>query len=169
MSKTLRALALAAALLGVPAAAQAQGGATLGPQLVYHDDFDFGIGAALTVSADGIDPRVDFMADFAWFFPGREGLSYFELNGNLLYDFTLEGSTATPFALAGLNLASWSYDAGFGPGNGGGDNTELGLNLGGGIKFDAGTFRPMIGVRLQIEGGEGVVIFGTVPFALQGN
>ena len=168
MSKTLRALALAAALLTVPAAVQAQG-ATLGPQLAYHDDFDFGIGAALTMSADAIDPRVDFMADFAWFFPDLEGLSYFELNGNLLYDFILEGSTATPFALAGLNLASLSYDSGFGPGNGGGDNTELGLNLGGGIKFNAGSFRPMVGVRFEIEGGEGVVVFGTVPFALQGS
>lgn len=164
MNKTLRALAFAAALVAVPAAVQAQG-ATLGPQLAYHDDFDFGIGAALTVSADGIDPRVDFMADFAWFFPDVDGIDYFELNGNLLYDFVLEGSTVVPFALAGLNLASISV----GEGPGSGDNTELGLNLGGGIKFDVGTFRPMVGAHFEIEGGEGVVIFGTVPFALSGS
>lgn len=168
MNKTLRALAFAAALVAVPAAVQAQG-STLGPQLAYHDDFDFGIGAALTLSADAIDPRVDFMADFAWFFPDLTGLDYFELNGSLLYDFVLEGSTVVPFALAGLNIASISYDAGVGPGGGGNSNTELGLNLGGGIKFDVGTFRPMVGARIEIEGGEGVVIFGTVPFALSGS
>lgn len=162
MNKTLRALAVAAALVAIPAAAEAQ--ATLGPQLAYHDDFDFGLGAALTVPADAIDPRVDFMADFAWFFPDVDGIDYFELNGNLLYDFILEGSTATPFALAGLNIASISLDT-----PGGGDNTELGLNLGGGIKFNAGTFRPAVGVRFEIEGGEGAVIFGTIPFALQGS
>ncbi len=164
-NKTLRALALAAALCAVPAAVQAQG-ATLGPQIAYHDDFDFGIGAALTMSADVIDPRVDFMADFAWFFPDIDGLDYFELNGNLLYDFVLEGSTAVPFALGGLNIASMSVDAGeFGSA----DNTEIGLNLGGGVKFNAGNFRPMVGARFEIEGGEGVVIFGTVPFALSGS
>ena len=167
MKRIFSALSVAAALVAFPAFAEAQ--ATLGPQIAYHNDFDFGIGAALTVSADAIDPRVDFMADFVWFFPDPAGLNYFELNGNLLFDFVVEGSTVTPFALGGLNIASWSYDSGFGPGNGGGDNTELGLNLGGGIKFDLGTFRPMLGVRLEIEGGDGFVIFGTVPFALQGS
>lgn len=163
MIRTFRALAVAAALVAVPAAANAQ--ATLGPMLAFHDDADFGIGAALTVSADAIDPRVDFMADFAWFFPDLEGLDYFELNGNLLYDFLLEESTAVPFVLGGLNIASSSYDP---PGPGGGaDNTEIGLNLGGGIKFNAGTFRPMVGARFEISGGEGVVIFGTIPFALE--
>jgi hypothetical protein len=163
MNKTLRALAVAAALVAVPSFAQAQ--ATLGPQVAYHNDFDFGVGAALTLSADAIHEQVDFLFDFAWFFPDVEGVDYFELNGGLLYDFLVEGSTVTPFALAGLNVASISVDTPLG----GGDNTELGLNLGGGLKFNAGTLRPMVGVRLEIEGGDGFVIFGTIPFNLQGS
>lgn len=166
MNKTLRTLALAAALLAVPSFAQAQ--ATLGPQLAYHDDADFGIGAALTLSADAIHEQVDFMFDFAWFFPENDAIDYFELNGGLLYDFIVEGSTVTPFALGGLNIASWSVDSGF-PGAEGLDGTELGLNLGGGLKFNAGTLRPMVGVRFEIEGGEGFVLFGTIPFNLQGS
>jgi hypothetical protein len=163
MNKTLRALAIAAALVAVPSFAQAQ--ATLGPQVAYHNDFDFGVGAALTLSADAIHEQVDFLFDFAWFFPEVDGVDYFELNGGLMYDFLLEESTVTPFALAGLNVASISVDTPFG----GGDNTELGLNLGGGLKFNAGSLRPTVGVRLEIEGGDGFVIFGTIPFNLQGS
>lgn len=162
MTRTFKALALAAALVAVPSLAQAQ--ATLGPQIAYHNDFDFGVGAALTLSADAIHEQVDFLFDFVWFFPEVEGIDVFELNGGLLYDFILDESTVTPFALAGLNLASFSFDA---PGV---DNqTELGLNLGGGLKFNAGTLRPMVGVRLELEGGDGFVIFGTIPFNLQGS
>ncbi|MEX0837280.1 MAG: hypothetical protein WD101_03030 [Gemmatimonadota bacterium] len=163
MTRTFKALAIAAALVAVPSFAQAQ--ATLGPQIAYHNDFDFGVGAALTLSADAIHEQVDFLFDFAWFFPEVDGVDYFELNGGLVYDFILDESTVTPFALAGLNVASISVDTPLG----GGDNTELGLNLGGGLKFNAGALRPMVGVRLEIEGGDGFVIFGTIPFALQGS
>lgn len=166
MNRTFKALAIVAALVAVPSAAQAQ--ATLGPQIAYHNDWDFGLGAALTLSADAIHEQVDFMFDFAWFFPESDAIDYFELNGGLLYDFILDESTVTPFALAGLNVASWSVDDTF-VGGQGLDGTELGLNLGGGLKFNAGTLRPMVGVRLEVEGGDGFVIFGTIPFNLEGS
>ena len=65
-----------------------------------------------------------------------------------------------PFALAGLNIARASA--------GDFSNTEIGLNVGGGIKFEAGAFQPLVGVRLELEGGDGFVIFGAVPFRLGG-
>ena len=102
MSRTLRALAMAAALVAVPGLVQAQ--ATLGPTIAYHDDVHFGIGAALTLPIEAIDENVGLLADFLIFFP-EEGLDYFEINGNLTYDFALEDSNAVPFGLAGLNIA----------------------------------------------------------------
>jgi hypothetical protein len=159
MTRTLRALAVAAALVAVPGFAQAQ--ATLGPTLAFHNDFDFGVGAALTMPLEGIDERVGVLADFIIFFPG-DNVDYLEFNGNLTYDFAIEDSSIVPFALAGLNIARYSIDV-VGVS---GSETNLGLNLGGGVKFTAGNLRPTVGLRLEIEGGDGFVIFGSLPFAL---
>jgi hypothetical protein len=132
---------------------------TLGPTLAYHDDADFGIGAALGLPLDSFGEGVGFLADFIWFFP--EFVDYWELNGNVTYDLPLEDSTIVPFVLGGLNIAHASVT--------GASNTELGLNLGGGIEFDAGTFRPSVGLRVELSGGEGFVFFGTLPFAMGQN
>lgn len=147
-----------ALLAWTPGLAQAQ--ATLGPVLAYHDDAEaIGIGAALGVPLDELGAGVGLLGDFIWFFP--DGFDYWEINGNLTYDFPLQQSTIIPFVLAGLNIARASAD-GFG------GDTQLGLNLGAGIEFDAGTMRPSVGLKVELEGGEGFVIFGTLPFALGG-
>ncbi|MEX2465519.1 MAG: hypothetical protein WD995_01330 [Gemmatimonadota bacterium] len=161
MIRTLRALAVAAALVAVPGFAQAQ--TTLGPTVAYHNDFDFGIGAALGLPFGAAHPNVGFLGDFLIFFPDAPGVDFLEINGNLTYDIPIEDAAVLPFALAGLNIARISFDSNALP-----SNTEIGLNVGGGIKFDAGVFRPMVGIRLEIEGGDGFVIFGSVPFALGG-
>lgn len=159
MARTLRALAVAAALVAVPGFAEAQ--ATLGPTLAYHDDFDLGIGAALTLPLEAVDPAIGVLADFIIFFPEQD-FDYFEVNGNMTYDFEIEDSNVVPFALAGLNIARVSIDvAGVSD-----SNTDMGLNLGGGLKFNAGNFRPMVGLRLVFRDNSGFVIFGSLPFAL---
>lgn len=106
---------------------------------------------------------VDFLGDFTFFFPDVEGLDYWELNGNITYAIPVEGSSVAPFFLGGLNVAHVSVD---GVGIGDSSNTELGLNLGGGIKFDAGTLEPIVGGRVELSGGEGFVIFASLPFNL---
>lgn len=160
MTRTLRVLAAAAALAAAPGLAQAQ--VTFGPTLAYHNDADFGLGAALGVPLPEMHPNLGFVADFVVFFPDAAGLDLFEINGGVTYDLPVEGATVLPFALAGLNIARFSVDvAGVSA-----SNTELGLNIGGGIKFDAGPVRPMVGLRLEIEGGDGFVFFGTIPFAI---
>jgi hypothetical protein len=160
MHKRLSAIIAVAALVVAPGLASAQ--VSLGPVLAYHDDFDFGIGAAIGLPIEQIHPQVDFLGDFVFFFPEADGLDYFEINGNLTYDFLVEDASVTPFALGGLSIARASVDTPFG----GGDETEFGLNLGGGIKFNAGTLTPAVGAKFEISGGEGFVIFGVLPFAL---
>jgi hypothetical protein len=148
---------LAAALTWVPGAVQGQ--ATLGPTLAYHDDADFGIGATLGIDASSLGAGVGFVGDFIIFFPEGD-VDYLEFNANLTYDFPLQQSTVVPFALAGLNIARASL--------GDMSDTELGLNLGGGVEFSAGSFRPSAGLRVEIEGGDGFVFFVSLPFALGG-
>lgn len=151
-----------AALVLAPGAASSQ--ATLGPLLAYHDDVDFGIGVALGLPVTSIEPGAGLLADFVWFFPEGTGTDYWEINGNATYDFPLQNSTVLPFVLAGLNIGHFSIDTGT---ISGGD-TELGLNLGGGIEFDAGSFRPSAGLRVTLGGYEGFVLFITLPFELGG-
>lgn len=142
-----------AALLAAPVTVSGQ--TTIGPVLAYENDANFGIGASLGTALNDLGNGFGLLADFLIFFP--EAGDYLELNGNVTYDFPLEDSSAVPFILGGLNLARASTDLG-------GSNTSLGLNLGGGIDFDLGNFRPTAGIRAQLEGGDGLVFFVTLPF-----
>lgn len=158
--RKLFAVLLGAAVLTFPAQAEAQ--ASIGPTLAWHDDFDLGIGAMAEVGVPALASEASVLADFTFFFPDQDNLDYFEINGNLKWEFPgVEGPVA-PFALGGLNFARVSRD----------DldvsNSEIGLNIGGGIEFNAGAFTPMVGGRFEIEGGEGFVLFGTLPFGLGG-
>lgn len=153
-------LALAGLLaLSTPAQSQVSFGATA----AYHDDFDVGLGPILEFPLPQLHENVRAQGEFIWFFPG-DGLDYFEVNGNVLYDFEVEDQSFTPFVLGGLNLARVSldtegsefmdYDA---------SSTELGLNLGAGLTFATeSSLRPSVGARVEVSGGEGVVIFGSV-------
>lgn len=159
---------LCALMLGVlanPRAAEAQ--VQIGPTLAYHDDFDVGLGGTLNVQMPALGDRIGFMADVLVFFPDVEGLNYLEFNGNVTYDFPLTNENVRPFVLVGLNVARASVDA-VGAIEGG-DNTEIGLNLGGGMAFDLAAMRPTVGARLEVSGGEGLVLFLTVPFEVGGN
>lgn len=161
MNRVLRSGLLALALVAVPATAQAQ--VTLGPTLAYHDDADLGIGATVGLPLTALHEQINFLGDLVIFFP--EGFDYFEVNANLTYDIPVENASVLPFVLGGLNIARASVD--LGPGLDGSD-TQMGLNLGGGIKFDAGPVRPTVGLRLELDGGDGFVFFGTIPFVLGG-
>jgi hypothetical protein len=102
------------------------------------------------------------MADFLIFFPDFS--DYFELNANLTYDFSLQESTAVPFILGGLTLGHSSAEVlGISV-----SDTALRLNLGGGVQFDAGTLRPMAGMRVELGDGDALILFASLPFALGG-
>lgn len=152
----------AAALFSL-APLSAQGQVLLGPTLAFHGDFDFGVGATVGFAADNITEGFGFMGDILFYFPDVG--SFLEFNANATYDFPLEDSTVLPFVLGGLNFARYSVDI-LGQDF---SSTDVNLNLGGGIAFDAGSFRPKAGVRLVVGGGSAVVIFATLPFVVGGN
>lgn len=156
MRKLVSGFAAAALLALVPTGAQAQ--VQLGPTLAIHEDFDFGIGATLGVAPAELGAGVGFMGDFVFYFP--DAGDYFEINGNVTYDFPLENSTVVPFVLGGLNIGRYSLEV-----NGvDASNTEVGINLGGGLVFDAGSFRPSVAAKIDIGAYEGFVVFATLPF-----
>lgn len=148
-----------AALVAAPSSAEAQ--VRFGGTVAYHLDLEaLGVGAVVKAPLPALHENVGIMGDFTWYFP--DGFDYFEVNGNLTYDFLMEDSSITPFALGGLVIARTSFDSEevFGV-DIGGSSTDVGLNLGGGIAFE-GSLSPMVGAKLEIQDGSGFVIFGSV-------
>ncbi len=161
MRKLVCSMIAAAVIVALPGQAEAQG-AAIGPTVAWHDDFDVGIGAMADIGLPAVAPGAGILADFTYFFPSEDNLNYFEINGNFRWEFPGAELAVVPFAMAGLNWARFSRD----------DidisDSEVGLNLGGGLKFNAGTLEPIVGARFEIDGGEGFVLFGTLPFSLGG-
>ena len=148
------------------AAAPAQSQIYLGPEVAWNDDADLGIGAGVEFDLPSLYPGIAFHGDFIYFFP--DGFDYFEFNTNLTYDFPLEDAPVVPFALAGLNIGRVSVDTGdsgidpeFGVSV---SDTEVGLNLGGGVKFNVGSFNPRVAARFVLGGTETFTIFALLPF-----
>lgn len=160
MIKKLTFAAIAGSVF-ILAPAQAQAQLRVGPTVAFHDDFDFGVGAMVGFGLPALGDGVNFLGDFTYFFPDVDNFDYLELNGNIAADIPIEGSAVAPFVLGGLNVARVSVDN---PTLGDASNTELGLNLGGGIRFAAGALEPMVGARVELSGGEGFVLFASLPF-----
>ena len=163
MKKTSLFLLAAALFAGAPAIAQAQTYA--GPVVAFHDDFDFGVGAYLSIPMPSWHENLGILVDGEIFFPGDD-VSYFTANGGVSWRFP--GASVTPFAMAQLAIRRWSWDYD-GPGSDLVDtsSTDIGLNLGGGISFP-GALRPSVGARLEIGDGSGFAIFGALGFPLGG-
>lgn len=88
-------------------------------------------------------------------------MSYFEANGSVFYRFEVDSDELSPFAMGGLNIAHLS------PGEGRVSDTDLGINLGGGVIFlDLGPWCPSVGLKIELGGGDGFVLFGALGFPL---
>ncbi len=85
----------------------------------------------------------------------------------MVYNFPVSAdSPVAPFALAGLNWSRTSIDLGgtFGSVS----NSDIGLNLSGGVNFNAGSLSPFAGAKVEKQDGTGFVIFGGIGFAIGG-
>lgn len=160
LRKVTAVLGAAAVFALAPLPAQSQ--IYLGPEVAWNDDADLGIGAGVEFDLPSLYPGIAFHGDFLYFFP--DGYDYFEFNTNLTYDFPLEDASVVPFALAGLNIANVSFDNDT-PGVGGDSNTDVGFNLGGGVKFNLGSFQPRVAARFAL-GNDSFTIFGFLPFRI---
>lgn len=145
---------LGAALVCTPSGASGQ--ALFGAEALFGTDTDFGLGGRVHLDLGTAAP-LDFQGGFNLFFPDGP-VDYWEINANLWYNFeTLEGSTALPYLGGGLNIGHVSAAEGF-------DETDLGVNLGGGVKFGFTNTIPFLEARVTLGGVEQFVIGGGVLF-----
>jgi hypothetical protein len=164
--ETMKKLLCALALFGMMAVPGLVGAQTVvGPQAAFHDDVDFGVGGFVSIPVPSLDPNLSIVPSFMYYFPDGN-FDYWELNGDVVYNFEVSDETPVlPFAFGGLNIARVS-----GPSVTVGqvtidnDQTEIGLNLGGGITFRAESVRPFVGAKFQIGDIDGFVVFGGVGF-----
>lgn len=170
MRKLLTTTSLVIMLLA-PTALAAQ--VNLGGQLSFADDFDLGIGARATFGLPTSAP-LEIITTVDYFFPdGVTGvdINYWEINANLVYLFEIPSSTVAPYAGGGLNYAHASFSTD--PSEFGvelpaveGSQSDLGLNLLGGAKFNLGSITPFGELRIELNGGEQVVLSGGALFRL---
>lgn len=162
--KLFSALALAVVVAAlVPVAVVAQTPIRFGAQINFADDADLGIGARIKADTPRLisGAPLSIIGSFDFYFPGNN-VTYFELNGNVAYNFTIAGSPLRPYAGGGLNIARASVDV---PGGGSVSNTDIGLNLLGGITFrPMGRVQPFVELKFEAGGGEQVIVTGGLYF-----
>lgn len=157
MRNAYRALALTMAMVAAPTIARAQ---TMGvPPFHFGAQADFatdgsvfGVGGRVEYGLTSMVPSLTdfrFVGSFDVFFPSAG--SYWEINPGVATSFNLANAPVKPYAGAGLNIAH------------GTGNTDIGLNLFGGVKFKAmGTLTPFAEARLELGGGENFIITGGI-------
>jgi len=149
-------------LLAVPGALQAQAVSVAGGLLAYHTDLEaVGVGAYFSVPLSSVHENLSLKPDFTFYFPDVG--NYWELNGDAVWRFELaDNPSLIPFALGGISIAHASVDVGTTTVS----DTDVGINLGGGIIFPLGTVRPVLGAKFEIQDDTGFVILGGLGFPL---
>jgi hypothetical protein len=148
--------ATAALLVMTPAALAAQ--VNLGGQASWADDADLGLGARVAVGLPAVP--LEAIGSFDYFFPDGD-VDYWEINANVAYSFSLPASPVTPYAGGGLSYAHVSADL---PTGGSASDSEVGLNVLGGVKFSLPRLQPFAEARVELGGGEQFVLTGGLMF-----
>ena len=145
----LPSLTVSALLLFAPAlSAQAY----VGVQADWGSETDFGVGGRVLANIERAN--LEFVGSFDLYFPDGP-IDFWEINGNLFYHFHISNNPSfLPYVGGGLNIASISN---------GGDTTEAGLGLGGGIRFPLERLSPFVEVRTAISDFDQTVLtFGVL-------
>lgn len=150
-------LFLGLALLAAPPV-QAQADFKLGPRVTADQgDISDAPGSSLAI---GVDARVrseDFpiQANGAFdYYPADDDLSFYTFDVNLVYLFTGDEQSATPYAGLGLGATRTASDLDVAGEAFDESNTELGVNLVGGVEFNLGGITPF--VQGQFTNGEDI-------------
>lgn len=139
----------------------------LGAQLSYGDDSDLGLGARLEVgvpnlfTSTGALANTYFIGSFDYFFIDCDECTYWEINANLAVPVAASG--VDPYLGAGLNVAHFSVDFDS-PLSDEASDTEVGVNLLGGIRFPLGNLSSFLEGRLELGGGEQLVLTFGIMF-----
>ena len=127
--------------------------------------FGFDIGAVgINVRGDiPVTSEIDVVPGFVYYF--ESNVNIFEFNANGHYNFEAS-DVVQPYALAGLNISHAEFDEDvFGPFIDASD-TDVGLNLGGGVNFELGSISAFTEGRLLLGGFEDFSITAGVLFPI---
>ena len=158
------------------AATDVQAQVRFGPQVAWGSDTDLGIGARLTGDVDafgGSDSSalrsLRGIAEFIYYLDPHDGCdecSALEINASGVVPIKLGESNNDFYAGGGLNLARFSVDIG---GAGSVSNTEIGLNVLGGLNFALSNLAAFVEAGIRISGSEQFVISSGITFGGGGN
>jgi len=148
----LLALLAVLATVGLPRGAGAQ--VAFGAEALFGSDTDFGIGGRLQTDLKTAIP-LDFAGSFDLFFPDGPA-DYWEINGNVWYDIHIPHASGVPYIGGGLNIGHRD------PGGDRSSDTDFGLNLGGGYRFNFSKTSPFLEARFTVGGVDQFVIGGGV-------
>lgn len=158
--------AVAAGLaLATPATANAQMGFVI--QGSYGSEVEaLGIGGGVNFGMGSLTAKHGIRAEATFdYFLADDPLTYWELNGNLLYDLK---SVKNLYLGAGINYARASVDFdGLCEGldiDCDASNSDIGLNVLGGFKLGTGKAAPFVQARFELGGGEQLVVTGGFRF-----
>jgi len=160
MLKRLLLIVVAVGMWGAAADLQAQ--VRFGGQVGYADDADIGIGARVQVGLPV--EQLAFVGSFDWFFPSDipgASITYWELNANLRYGIPVNHALFGPYVGSGFNFAHASISVQGFPGL---SDSDLGLNLLAGSSFNTGKHKPFAELRVELGGGEQVVLAAGLMF-----
>ena len=152
MRKRVILAALLAAGLAGSAHAQAVREPSAGPyphfglQGSVGENVNLGVGVRYENRMTGMFPAMPnlrFAASFDYFFPDSPA-RYWEINTNVFDLLTVHNARVVPYVGGGLNIAH---------SNGGGGNSDVGLNVLGGLRLP-GRYRPYLEARIELGGGD---------------
>lgn len=152
-------LAVAAALLCVESAS-GQVRAVM-PLVSFGDRSDAGVGARVAFGVSEWGAAWEGQVDVQLFFPDEVGgldRGYLEVNANVIHAFDVGRPSLSPYAGAGFNMARWSVSRSGTPFVEDATETDLGLNLLGGLRFGSTGLSPFVEGRIELGGGDQAVL-----------
>jgi hypothetical protein len=150
LNMLVSALALGAALLPLTAARAER--STLGPHVGFNFDVDdpfIGFEGRFDVGDIGTTAIVQINPSVSYYFTDYIDLLNFSLN--VPFEFKVRGSVLRPFVAPGLGI--WHR-------NNGRSDTDLALNLIGGLLFDVDAVEPFVQLRVSIGDGSTAELMG---------
>lgn len=119
------------------------------------DDPFLGVEGRFDVGSIGKSAIVQLNPSFSYYF--TDGFDLFNFSFNVPFEFPISGSVLRPFAAPGLGI--WHV-------SNGGSDTDLTLNLLGGLLFHLDVVEPFVQLKIAIGDGSSAELMGGILFRL---
>jgi hypothetical protein len=132
--------------------------ATLGPHFGVNFDFDdafLGLEGRIDIADLGSSVILQINPSFSYYF--TDNIDVFNFSLNFPFEFKIDDSVLRPMVAPGIGI--WHF-------SNGNSETELALNLIGGLLFYLDVVEPFVQLRVYVGDGSGAELMGGVLFRL---